>query len=145
MNSSYRDLTQFAEIINFVPFKLDETLWNSRWNRKHTEITFGKDNMGKRQVVFKSSSSKFRECRKRSWEVSLNITLRHIICKVRAISSCQMDCFFTRCLPIAFTMCFHVSEREIIFWPKCSKFAVEWDWNSQDFSKRSTFGFFLEK
>ena len=45
-------------------------------------------------------------------------------------SSFRMERFFTRCLPIFFTMFFHVSEREF-FSPKCSKFAVECDWNSK--------------
>ena len=37
---------------------------------------------------------------------------------------------FTRCLPIAFTMFVHVSEREF-FSKNSSKFAVECDWNSK--------------
>ena len=36
-----------------------------------------------------------------------------------------MERFSTRCLPFAFTMLVHVSERETFFSPKCCNFAVE--------------------
>ena len=52
--------------------------------------------------------------------------------------------FFTRCLPIAFTMFVHVSERETFFSPNCSKFAVECDWNSK-FLKMFKIWVFIEK
>ena len=51
---------------------------------------------------------------------------------MEAKSSSQMGTFFTRCLPIAFTLNdvgqnVHVSELENLFLANCSKFAVEYD------------------
>ena len=63
------------------------------------------------------------------------VILRHVY-NMEAKSSSQMGAFFTRCLPIAFTLNnvgqnIHVSEREKLFLPNGSKFAVEHDCNSE--------------
>ena len=58
------------------------------------------------------------------------------------------DVFFTRCLPIAFTPASAISftsEREIIFSPNWSKFAVECDWNRKNSQNVQKLGFFFGK
>ena len=59
------------------------------------------------------------------------IILRHIY-NMEANLSLKWVHFITRCLPIAFTLKdvgqnVHVSEREILLLPNCSKIAVEYD------------------
>ena len=78
-------------------------------------------------------------------ENEIFIILRHIVYNMKAKSSTQMERFFTRRLPIAFTlktMLVHVSERENVFSLNYSKFALECDWNSKISQNLQNLGLF---
>ena len=76
------------------------------------------------------------------------IILRQIVYNMKTKSSIQMEHFFTRCLPIVFTlktMFIHVSARENFSSRNCSKFAVECKWISKISQNAQKSGVFLEK
>ena len=79
----------------------------------------------------------------------LFVILRHIFKKMKAKSSSQMRHFRRFSLPDVCQLrsrhidkFVHATEREIVFRPNCSKFAVECDWNSRNSQNVQNLGFF---